>query len=64
MACDECYTSAIEENECERSLKQVLYERDISAGSHSERNVCTVQTNYEWDELVLSANIAQYECVT
>ena len=58
--------SAFKENEREARSKQALYERDISADSHNERNMCAVQTRYKWDELGLIANITQYhyECVS
>ena len=54
--------SAFEEIERYTSPIQTLYERDMSPDNHSERDLCTVQTRYEWDDLDVSVNIAQYGC--
>ena len=54
--------SAFEEIECYMSPIQALYERDMSANSDIERDLCAVQTRYERDELDMSADIAQYGC--
>ena len=47
--------SAFEEIERHTSPIQTLYERNMSANKHNERDLCAVQTRYDRVELDVSA---------